>query len=170
MTTTPSEDPRIQAGYRILADLRDEITRADAKATVLVAVLGMTAGALGALRADRDWGHSPPSTAAALLWWLGALSLIVALFALLLAVVPRYRRSRWEAGQPLTYFGDVRRAALVGELDTALSATGRAPAEALLVALAETSRIAARKHLWVRAGLIAFATAAVLLPGSLLFS
>jgi hypothetical protein len=170
MTAPAPEDPRVQAGYRILADLRDEITRADAKATVLVAVLGVSTGALGALRSDRGWDHSPPSAVAALLWWLGVSSLIAALFALLLAVVPRYRRSRWEAGRPLTYFADVRRAARAGELDTALSATGRAPAEALLIALAETSRIAARKHLWVRAGLIAFAAAAVLLPGALLVS
>jgi hypothetical protein len=157
----------VRAGARLLADLRAEITRADAKAAVLVGVLSLMSGVLAALPI-RHAHHGPPPVA--LLWWAGAVCLVVALMSLLLAVVPRYGRSRWEPGRPLTYFGDIQRAARAGDLSAALAETGRDPSEALLLALTEASRIAARKHLWIRTGLVAFAGAAVLLPGSLLLA
>jgi hypothetical protein len=157
-----AEDMR--AGAQLLADLRAEIARADTKASVLAGALGIMAGLLGGHR----WSPAALSPTAAILWWAGATSLVTALFALLLAVLPRYRRSTWEPGRPLTYFGDIRRAARVDGLAAALSETGRDPALGLFLALAETSRIVARKHLWIRTGLIAFGCAAVLLPGSAL--
>ncbi|MEV0639296.1 Pycsar system effector family protein [Streptomyces sp. NPDC050619] len=166
--TVAPDDPRIQVGVQLLADLRTEIARADAKATVLVGVLGITAGGLGTLLSDRRWSPVGLSTPAAVLWWVGSATLVAALLALLLAVIPRYRTSGWAPGQPLTYFGDIHRAARVGHLTTALAETGSDPVHGLFVALAETSRIAARKHFWIRTGVVAFGCAAVLLPGSLL--
>ncbi|GGY03792.1 Pycsar system effector family protein [Streptomyces djakartensis] len=167
---TPPDDPGTRAGTQLLADLRGEIARADAKATVLVGALGLSTGLLAALLTTRDWTPGRLPALAALLWWAGAASLAVALFALLLAVMPRYRRSRWAPGHPLTYFGDVRRAAAIGRLTTALADTGRDPALGLLLALTETSGIAARKHFWIRTGLISFGCAAVLCPGSMLLA
>ncbi|MGW3458323.1 Pycsar system effector family protein [Streptomyces olivaceoviridis] len=166
-TRSAWNSPEVQAGTRLLADLRAEITRADAKAAVLVGVLGLTSGALAVLPARR--AHRAPP-AVALLWWTGAACLVIALFALLLAVVPRGTTDPWESGRPLTYFGDIQRAARTGELTTALAETGRDPLRAVLLSLTEASRIAARKHLWIRRGLIAFAAAALLLPGSLLLA
>ncbi|MDX3516351.1 Pycsar system effector family protein [Streptomyces scabiei] len=154
----------MQTGAQLLADLRAEIARADTKASVLAGALGIMAGLLGGHR----WTPAALSPAAAILWWAGAASLVTALFALLLAVLPRYRRSTWVPGRPLTYFGDVRRAARAGGLAAAVSQTGRDPADGLFRALADTSHIVARKHLWIRTGLIAFGCAAVLLPVSAL--
>ncbi|MFL1902465.1 Pycsar system effector family protein [Streptomyces tauricus] len=167
---TAPDDPRLQAGTQLLTDLRGEIARADAKATVLVGVLGMSASVLGALLSGRGWRPSLLSMPGALLWWAGAASLVTALFALLLAVMPRYRTGPWTPGRPLTYFGDIRGAALAGQLTVALAETGRDPGRGLLLALAETSGIATRKHFWIRTGLIAFGAAAMLLPGSLLIT
>jgi hypothetical protein len=53
-------------------------------------------------------------------------------------------------------------------LETALSDTRRDPTTGLTMALTELSQIAARKHQWIRTGLIAFCTGTVLLPASLL--
>ncbi|MEV7981152.1 Pycsar system effector family protein [Streptomyces sp. NPDC086519] len=170
MTPAPPapDDPRLQTGVQLLSDLRSEIARADAKAAVLVGVLGMATGALGVLLTSRNWSPGRLPAPAALLWWTGVASLVTSLFALLLAVTPRYGMSRWRPGRPLTYFGDIREAARAGRLATALTETWRDPGRGLLLALAETSDIAARKNFWIRAGLIAFGTAAVLLPCSLL--
>ncbi|MCG8966431.1 MULTISPECIES: Pycsar system effector family protein [Streptomyces] len=168
--STPAPEPDaalLRAGAHLLADLRAEITRADAKAAVLVAALGLSAGVPTALLANARWSPARIPAPAALLWWTGAALLLAALLAALLAVLPRYRTSRWAPGRPLTYFGDVRRAARSGHLAAALADTGRDPAHGLLVALTETSGIAARKHFWIRVGLIAFSSAAVLLSGSL---
>ncbi|MFI8229805.1 Pycsar system effector family protein [Streptomyces sp. NPDC085900] len=167
MTRTPRA-PRPRADVQLLADLRAEIARADAKATVLVGMLGLTAGLLSALLIDQRWTPTRLATPAALLWWTGTALLATSLLALLLAVTPRYGRSRWTPGLPLTYFGDIRRAVRAGHLGSALADTERAPAWALRTALAENSRIAARKHFWIRTGLIAFGGATVLLPVSLL--
>ncbi|UJV41272.1 Pycsar system effector family protein [Streptomyces sp. AMCC400023] len=162
----PGSAPEVQAGTRLLGDLRAEIARADAKASVLAGTLGITAGLLGGHRLS----PATLSPAAAVLWWVGAASLVTAFLALLLAVLPRYRSSTWEPGRPLTYFGDVRRAARTGDLAAAVAETGRDPALGIVLALTETSRIVARKHFWIRTGLISFAWAAVLLPGSALMT
>ncbi|MYT07774.1 MULTISPECIES: Pycsar system effector family protein [Streptomyces] len=167
MTRGP-RTPRPRADVQLLADLRGEIARADAKATVLVGVLGLTTGVLSTLVINLHWSPARLSVVAALLWWSGSALLVGSLFALLLAVTPRYGRSRWAPGLPLTYFDDIRRAARAGQLGSALVDTERAPARALRTALTENSRIAARKHFWIRIGLIACGGSALLLPLSLL--
>ncbi|MFG2499990.1 Pycsar system effector family protein [Streptomyces sp. NPDC048441] len=159
---------RTEAGERLLADLRAEIGRADTKASVLVAALGLTGGVSSGRLASSEWTPGrlgPPGTA---LWWAGALSLALALFCLLMAVLPRYSGTPWTPGRPLTYFGDIQHAARAGQLTDALADTARDPGPALLAALEHTSGIAARKHQWVRGGLIAFCAGTALIPASLL--
>ncbi|NEB00008.1 Pycsar system effector family protein [Streptomyces sp. SID13726] len=166
MTRAPRTS-RPRADVRLLAELRGEIARADAKATVLVGMLGLTGGVLSALLINLRWSPGRLPAPAALLWWSGTALLGTSLLALLMAVTPRYGRNRWVPGLPLTYFDDIRRAARAGLLASALADTERAPARALRAALAENSRIAARKHFWIRTGLIAFGASTVLLPVSL---
>ncbi|MFE2288457.1 Pycsar system effector family protein [Streptomyces sp. NPDC059443] len=157
-----------EAAVRLLADLRSEIARADSKASVLVGALGITAGLITALLAGRRWQPGSLSAFGTVVWWAGAASLALALPALLLAVLPRYGATAWQPGRPLTYFGDIRSADRRGLLAEALADTERDPSGFLMAALAENSRIAARKHQWIRTGLLAFCTGAVLLPASLL--
>ncbi|MGW0603097.1 Pycsar system effector family protein [Streptomyces sp. NPDC002640] len=159
---------RLEICERLLTDLRAEITRADQKASVLVAALGITAGAFSGLVAGEKWSPADLSDVAAALWWTGGSALVVSLASLLLAVVPRYRRSTWAPGDPLSYFGDIRQAVRLGLLADALEDTERRPVAGLTAALTETSRIAARKHQWIRLGLCGFCAGVVLLPVSLL--
>ena len=153
---------------RLLAELRNEVARADGKASVLVGALGMTGGVFSGLLAGRGWTPDELSATATVLWWLALATLGLSLFALLLAVLPRYRSERWTPGRPLSYFGDIQQAVRQGQLETALGDTGRDPTTGLTQALAELSQIVARKHQWIRTGLIAFCTGTVLLPASLL--
>lgn len=156
------------AGTRLLLDLRSEIARADSKASVLVAALGMTAGVISGWLAGSEWRPSALSAPGTALWWTGTGGLATALLSMLMAVLPRYRGSTWVPGDPLTYFGDIRRAARQNRLPEALDATESARTTALVTALAETSRIAVCKHQWIRAGLLAYSIGTVLLPASLL--
>ncbi|MGW2588992.1 Pycsar system effector family protein [Streptomyces sp. NPDC001515] len=158
--------PGAAAATRLLSELRAEITRADSKAAVVVAALGMSSGVVCGLLAGGGRPSDQLSKPAATLWWTGVGALAAALLFLLMAVVPRYRASHWVPGAPLTYFGDIRRASRRGQLARALAETDQLPMAALLTALAETSRIAARKHQWIRAGLAAFGLGALLLPAS----
>ncbi|MCX4730171.1 Pycsar system effector family protein [Streptomyces sp. NBC_01363] len=155
-------------GARLLLDLRSEIARADSKASVLVAALGMTAGVISGWLAGSEWRPNALSGPATALWWTGTGGLATALLSMLMAVLPRYRGSTWVPGAPLTYFADIRRAARQNGLPEALDATESAQAIALVTALAETSRIAVCKHQWIRVGLLAYSVGTVLLPASLL--
>ncbi|MEV0368556.1 Pycsar system effector family protein [Streptomyces sp. NPDC050636] len=172
MTTGPSTAAPPTAGtatgIRLLEDLRGEIARADSKASVLVGALGMTAGLLGGVLTARGWRPSALPAPAAAAWWLGAGALIVSLVALLMAVLPRYRTSHWQPGQPVAYFGDIQRAAEQHELARALADTERDPTAALINALMENSRIVGSKHRWIRIGLGAFCAGSLLLPGAFL--
>lgn len=153
---------------RLLADLRVEIARADSKAALLVGAFGMTSGVLSAQLAGRHWQPGLLSAPGQTLWWAGAVALATALPALLLAVLPRSLGAEWQAGAPLTYFGDMRSADRQGRLAEALTTTDENPDAALRAALAANSRIAVRKHQWIRVGLLAFCAGALLLPTALL--
>ncbi|MER5763287.1 Pycsar system effector family protein [Streptomyces sp. NPDC002082] len=153
---------------QLLSDLRIEIARADSKAALLVGAFGMTAGALSAQLAGRHWRPDVLSAPGQTVWWTGASALALALPALLLAVLPRSLSSEWQAGIPLSYFGDIRSADRQGLLEQALAATDADPGAALRAALAANSRIAVRKHQWIRTGLLAFCAGALLLPTALL--
>ncbi|MFD9454348.1 Pycsar system effector family protein [Streptomyces sp. NPDC059985] len=170
MTTTEEDSPgpTAQAAAQLLADLRVEIARADTKASLLVGALGMTVGGLSTQLAGHRWGPGSLSAAGQTLWWFGAGALALSLAALLVSVVPRSLRSTWQAGTPLSYFGNIRSADQQGRLAEALAHTGRDPGAALIAALAANSRIAARKHQWIRAGLLAYGSGVVLLPVALL--
>ncbi|NUS26143.1 MAG: hypothetical protein HOV92_18230 [Streptomyces sp.] len=148
--------------------MRTEIARADTKAAVLVAALGVATGIFGGLLAGHQWTLTQLSALGSTVWWTGVLALAVALLALLMAVLPRHSSSRWAPGAPLSYFDDIQRAARSGQLAQALAETERVPAVGAITALTETSRIATRKHQWIRAGLISLGVAVVLLPASLL--
>ncbi|MFC9296294.1 Pycsar system effector family protein [Streptomyces sp. NPDC057011] len=156
-----------EAALRLLAELRGEMARADGKASVLVGALGMTVGMISALLAGQGWRPGSLSTAGAVIFYTGAIALALALHALLLAVLPRYRVTAWQPGTPLSYFGDIRSADRQGHLAEALAATESDPGASLMTALAENSRIAALKYQWIKAGLIAFCAGAVLLPAAL---
>ncbi|MCX4958732.1 Pycsar system effector family protein [Streptomyces virginiae] len=157
-----------EAAAQLLVDLRVEIARADSKAALLVGAFGMAAGVLSAQLAGRHWRPSLLSGPGQAVWWTGAAALTMALLALLLAVLPRSLSTDWQAGAPLSYFGDVRAADRQGRLAEALATTDADPGAALRAALAANSRIAVRKHQWIRAGLLAFSAGALLLPTALL--
>ncbi|GAA0918159.1 Pycsar system effector family protein [Streptomyces thermoalcalitolerans] len=164
----PTASPGARAGERLLTEMRGEIARADSKAAVLVAALGVTAGLFSGLLAGRKWDPGTLSAPGSTLWWAGVAAHAVSLFALLLAVLPRYRFGAWAPGRPLCYFGDVQQAARAGRLAEALAETERDPTAGLTAALAQASRIAVRKHQWIRVGLTAFSIGTVLLPAALL--
>lgn len=162
----PHPVPGAETATRLLTDLRAEIARADSKAAVVVAALGMSSGVVCGVLVGENWPSGHLSAPGAVVWWTGVTVLAAALLCLLMAVVPRYRASGWTPGAPLTYFGDIQRAVRQNRLPQALAETEQLPMTALVSALTETSRIATRKHQWIRAGLVAFCLGALMLPAS----
>ncbi|MEV7778119.1 Pycsar system effector family protein [Kitasatospora sp. NPDC088351] len=165
---TPPPTAGSAGGTALLAELRTEIARADSKAAILVAALGVLVGVLGGLLAGGDWRPERLAGPAEVLLISGAAGLAASLLSLLLAVLPRYRRSTWCPGRPLAYFGDIRRATRQGLLAEALADTERLATEGVLTALADTSLIVSRKHRWVRTGVFSFGLGMLLLVTALL--
>ncbi|MER5494006.1 Pycsar system effector family protein [Streptomyces sp. NPDC002454] len=153
-----------QTAERLLSEVRAEIGRADTKASVLIGALGMCAGVV----LTTYWSHVPVSGLSRFMGMAALLTWACALGFLLFATAPRYRASRWSSGTPLTYFLDIRRAAGSGVLADALRTTEREPLAGLVIALRDTSDIAAAKHRWIRTGLVCFLVGAVALAGSAL--
>lgn len=162
------EDFPVPLAERLLKEVRVEIARADSKAAVLVAALGLGTGLFGGVAANGDWSPGSLPAGGQALWWLGVAALMVALTAFLAAVAPRYGPRPWSPGDPLSYFGDIHRAAGRGQLRQALAATNETPQRRLIHALEVNSRVASVKLGWVRLGLVAFAAAMLLVPAALL--
>ena len=98
---------RIRLASKILVDSREELSRADGKASLLLAAIAVAVGALlAALLADQ-WSPSNIDERVQWLWWSGLLSVAVGIGALGFSVFPRtkYRGAR-EPGV-IGYFGDV---------------------------------------------------------------
>ncbi|TDC20497.1 hypothetical protein E1265_21935 [Streptomyces sp. 8K308] len=157
----PSSVPGVMAGERLLAEMREEIGRSDNKASILIGAVGVCSGVIA------SGAHVPGAAWAAFLWWAGCAGWVVALAFLLVATFPRYRRSRWQRDQPVTYFLDVRRAARTGQLPEALRNTEADPLAGLTIALDNTSAIITAKHRCIRAGLTAWALGAACLVTAL---
>jgi hypothetical protein len=153
---------------RLLTELRGEITHADSKASVLLGAMSMSTGLLGALVASHGWTPGQLSDGGRVFWWSGLTSLAGSLFALLMAILPRYGSRVWAPGQPLTYFADIREAARAECLPQALADTERQAEAGLVEALTATSGIVGSKHAWIRAALLAYGVAMLFLPIALL--
>ncbi|MDX3234884.1 DUF5706 domain-containing protein [Streptomyces sp. ME03-5709C] len=143
----------------LLAGIRDEITRADSKAAILLGSVGLTGGALTGILAARQWDPGRLPAAGTFLWWCAVGAWVISLVMLIAAVLPRRIRSDWQPGRPLVFFADVVRAGGAEPLHRALEHTAHDPMPSLLSALVSASRIALVKHRCVLLGAVAFAVA-----------
>lgn len=159
-----SDTAGVQTAERLLAEVRAEISRADTKASVLIGALGACAGVV----LSTYWSTMPTTGPSRPLGVAGGLTWALALGFLLVSTAPRYRASQWRAGRPLTYFLDIRRAAESGVLADALRSTQEDQLPGLVIALGNTSGIAAAKHRWIRTGLVCFLVGAMVLGGGML--
>ncbi|MFG2226056.1 Pycsar system effector family protein [Streptomyces sp. NPDC048644] len=164
--STAHEVKGVQTAERLLAEVRNEIGRADSKASVLIAAIGVCAGAV----VSGQWEAALLVGAGRVFGGVGSLAWVAAVGFLLFATFPRYRSSRWRTGLPVTYFLDVRLAARTGMLADALRGAEDDQLAGLVTALGDASGIAAAKHRWIRMGLSCFALGAVALVLGVLVS
>lgn len=138
---------------RLLAESRDEIGRADSKASMLLAAFSLLVGVVvaglfaGEFRPDELHCDGEP------VWWIGCCLVGTALVALARAIYPTLRHG--EAQGPITYFGHAAgrstaavEAALKGQVEGERSRT--------IEQLAVISSIVWRKYRFVQAALWLF--------------
>lgn len=152
----------------LMTDSREEVNRADSKASVLLAAVGVIASALIAGLVGGSWSPLRLSGDVQWLWWTGVAATVAGTLSIAAAVYPRtYRHKAGHPGSP-AYYGDVAAYRNVAEFRRGLE-TAPDPKERLVYQVFVTSRIVQRKYLLIRHGLwwLLFAVAACTLAAVL---
>lgn len=151
---TRAEAERLYVAEQLLAHNREDIGRADTKASILVG----SAVTVGALAAGPLL--DPPATVGPTYWLIGVggVTWVAGVVLLALAVLPRLR-SRGRV-RDVTYFGDVRRLPDVDRLRRHVEAAARDRLTWLLVQVYDTSAIVGVKYRCIRLSIGLFAVGA----------
>ena len=152
----------------LLSESREELTRADGKASLLLAALGIGVSAILAAILAGSWSPFKLAEPYQSLWWAGSFFAGVSFGCLCLAVYPRVTHG--SASRGVTYFGDVAGLGTVDELRSALKRSETDPAERSVTQLHVIARIADRKYRFIRWGLKALAVAIVLTVAAVLLA
>jgi hypothetical protein len=149
----PVNDATLLYATSLLSNAREEIGRADAKASILLAASGVVTGALLAGLIAGTWTPLRMHVAAQWLWWLGTGEAAVGIWCLAWAVYPR--NPRRDSGHPwaVGYYGDVVGFHTTAQLVTALHLSAETNTERVADQLRHVSRIVSRKYRLIRWGM-----------------
>ncbi|QYC44119.1 hypothetical protein Nocox_32740 [Nonomuraea coxensis DSM 45129] len=149
-STSAHEDIRAYA-RQMLAETREELNRADAKAQVLLGIVGVGLGAVtGGLLAG-SWSPFRLSDSVEWLWWAGVASAVASVLVLARAVYPRLDRRR-RRDDAVMYYADVLRFDSAAELSRALAGSSAMGLERLADQLHRVSAIVGQKYRLIRWG------------------
>ena len=136
-----SVDPR-----ELLSESREELARADGKASMLLAALGVASGVIAAALLAGDWSPDRLDHAYRIVWWVGLMFAAAGSLALCLAVWPRIRHRL--PGPSATYFDEIALLGTVDKVKAALAHTDAA--ERTMTQLVAVARIIRRKYVLIR--------------------
>ncbi|WP_395640958.1 Pycsar system effector family protein [Pseudolysinimonas sp.] len=146
----------------MLAEAREDLSRADQKASLLLAAVGVGFGAVLGGQFAGDWSPSALSDWGQIAWWVGVLAAIVSVACSALAVWPRFPRD----GAPLygiTYWGHMAQFDDADALRTALADQTTDTITRVSHQLFNLSKVVLWKYRFVRYALVAAAAAGGLL-------
>ncbi|NYF57151.1 Pycsar system effector family protein [Micromonospora purpureochromogenes] len=151
---------------RLLAEARDELRRADAKATQWLSLFGGALLALVTGLVGASWSPSRLAGTAVWTWWAGCLFGALTLVALIMALLPR------TGGDPelrlVAYFGHVHKLRDPALVRRYVERAAHDTMPSLISQLCWISRLAMTKYRWTRAGTVFAMLAAALIAVSLL--
>ncbi|WP_417234750.1 Pycsar system effector family protein [Arthrobacter sp.] len=133
----------------ILLETREELERADNKASILLAATGVVLGALVAATLAGDW--SPPASPEGVRWlyWAGIWLVCAAIFLLGSAVYPRIQAKGWRPNA-ISYYGDVVAAGAKNKVEELLRAPSDNPNKRVIDQLMQVSTIVQKKYVAIR--------------------
>jgi hypothetical protein len=129
----------------MLAEAREELARADGKASILFAALGVAAGVIAAAIVSGDWNPRDLQRPWEAIWWAGGMTGTAAATLLALAVYPKIVNRH--PGAAVTYFNEIAQLASIDSLDGALKRMSED--ERVLKQLYAVSKIARKKYLFI---------------------
>jgi MFS family permease len=143
-------------------EAREELARADGKATTLLGVVGLILGALLAGVIAGDWTPSNLGCAEEVVFWIGAAAAGTAEGLLCAAVIPRLKHDKDR--DAVAYFGHVVQ---FDSEDEFIRALEKAPRGRLADQIWHISRSVQTKYRLIQLGLLAFAGGLVLMAAAL---
>lgn len=140
----------------VLSETREEVTRADAKASLLLSAALIVVGVIAAAMLAGDWSPSRLDNWGQALWWFGTAMTLAGITCLAIAVYPRVL-NRHE-GPGVTYFNEIAKLKGVKQLKEALAEVDAD--DRTIKQLYSVSKIARRKYAFVAVSIWFFAAAA----------
>jgi hypothetical protein len=133
----------------LLAEARDELTRADQKASILLAAAFVSIGAVVGGVIASGWKPTSLGSPWGVVWQLGAGAAVAGTAALILAVYPRTRHGFDDEAQ-LFYFGHAARISTIGDLAVELRRSSEHTFTRSADQLWRISRVVTEKYRLVR--------------------
>lgn len=159
----------IRHAREIAAAAREEIGRADIKASLVFSASGVVVGALLAASLSGNWSPFDLDNRVEWLWWIGVAAAGSSLIFLGIAVYPKTRRQGKQNGPLIAYYEDVVLTGSAG-LEEALEKTVANPRSAPLDQLLQLSLIVHSKYRSIRIGLLALVSAVAICTLSLVIN
>jgi hypothetical protein len=145
-----AEDDACAYGTQLLQEARDELNRADAKAQVLLGIVGIGLGAIAGGLLAGSWSPFELSDAVEWLWWIGTAAALASVVTLAGAVYPRLDRR--ERSGTVMYYADVLGYESAAAVSRALMRSSRLDLERTSDQLYRVSWILGRKYRLIRWG------------------
>jgi hypothetical protein len=134
----------------LLTQAREELVRVDAKASIMLAAVGVALGVVLGDLVARGWSPFRLPVAAAVTWWAGVAAVIGGTLSLLAAVYPRNRQQTASAtGEPngfVGYYADVAAYRSTADVINAIRRSAERDLELMAEQILQISRIADRKY------------------------
>lgn len=165
-TLPESSEAGHQYARQLLVETREELARADAKASLLFSAFGLISSAVGAILIADDWSPFQLKNSVEWMWWAGAAASVFALLLLAFAVIPRIKHATHK--ERLYFFGHVAEYKTCDGFKKAFSEKAPDLYERTLDQVWVISRIAKRKYTLTRRSMITFLVAGVLFSASII--
>jgi hypothetical protein len=162
-----SDEATLVYATSLLANAREEINRADAKASILLAATGVVASALLAGLIAGKWTPLELQVAVQWVWWLGLAEAAVGIWFLAMAVYPRERKNDSDMPGTVAYYGDVAAYPTTARLVEALNRSAETNIERIADQLRSVSWIVSHKYRLVRRGMRLLVLAALTVVAAL---
>lgn len=130
----------------VLAASREELNRADMKASILLTATGAVIAAIVAGAVAGDWSPTRLTGWREMLWWVATAAAAAAVLLLAAAVYPRTKRLRASRPDTVTYYGDLASFKSHQELRAALEQSAVRDLDRLTDQVHQVGRIVVRKY------------------------
>ena len=156
----PASDTAREVATSLLDESREEVARADSKASILLGAAGLSFGAIVTGLLEGRWSPLRLDVRVQWLWWVGVAVILGAFVLLCMSIYPRVRMDLQK--EKLSFFGHVAQFDSPEELANAIMTKAERQFDRLVDQLFVVSRILIRKYRFMRAAFWSFGIGIVL--------